>query len=239
MKILSLVSGLSIAGVASIGFSSVANAANFVGGDTLNFTGSLQLDNRIDGDNLIIFTDFPATLPSGGADPVIVEDFDGNPDYGQTFIPTTGTGGFSSISGNTTALVKTFGSGGTGDAGGDGIVEDFLIIDNFVVDLDLGTVDIQPTAIPGSFSFDARGTVLDTNDGTFAPVEFVGFTAQGLFDDAVIGDDVVANDSVTGIGSYSGTQIVVIDVPEPATTAAFLLLGGLAAGGALKRKKFS
>jgi hypothetical protein len=224
---LRVLAGLPLVVAATVGLASSANAAQFATGSTLNITGSLQLDSSNPADPKVLFCDFGTANPAVQATAVVCEPVGSS---AQTFVPANGTLDFGSVPGGTIGFVESFGQSGPTN------IASFLTAGSLTFSLDKTTIVIVPGSVPNSFEFTALGTVSGPGfDPT--PVIYDGFTAQGLFDDGVNGGDFLAADLITGIGSYSGTIITVLSVPEPSSVISLVALGGLGLAGFVKRQK--
>ena len=209
---------------AGLGIANEANAA-LIRGSTLNISGALQTDGPPESGS-ILFADPGSSLP--GTNGAVLSDT--TCEVGETcdlFVTST-TSSFTSIPiGLNDDAVTSFTPSGPGI-----IAFDILTLGDFTFSIDKRTIEIDVVDNIGNFSFNAMGFV-ESREGEFAKINFTGFTANGLLDNGVLGGDVIAGDGFSGVGSYSGTVIV---VPEPLT----MMGAGLAAGfGAFFKRKFS
>lgn len=228
MKPFTILAGISLASSAVLGFAGSANAVNLATGSTFNFGGGIQLDSSDPTNFEVLFTttgtDDPQTQGVAvvgqpvGAEGDMAALANGTLDFGP-FISQFDTGTIESFDQTTSPVILT----------------SWLEIGGFTFTLDRDTIDIKEAGVPNAFEFDALGTV-SGNGFDSTPVRYDGFTAQGLGDDGVLGGDLTADDVITGLGSYSGTTVTVVNVPESSSIIGLLGLSGLIAVGVVKRR---
>ena len=225
IKQISSLVAVSFAATASLGVSEARSL--YVIGSTLNIAGALQVEGLASAPPGVgLFADPGSTLPgTSGTGAISDATCDEDGEFCNLFV-TSSTESFSSIlAGLKADAITSF------DPTDPSTLNNILILDDFAFSLTPGTVNILSADANGNFTFEAFGTVENTVTSATASVAFTGFSANGLLDDGVLGGDVLAGDDITGIGSYSGTIVV---IPEPITLMGASLAAGL--GAFFKRK---